>query len=178
MRPSGYLTLGLDLCESNASTSSWFFACYNLRMALKGTYQEVHFARFARLIHFLIGKTCSLGLPSICGDSDSVSFSSWFSFSEYGSSSKAPREKPLAIFNKIHTLRELLRSPSFVFFPDVKYVHISWSTLSTNLGHDFGFSGSDFRREAAWFMKRLTETSSGFNSKLEGTLSYVSSILL
>jgi hypothetical protein len=33
--------------------------------------------------------------------------------------------------------------------PDVKYVHISWSTLRTNLGHDFGFSGSDLCPEAA-----------------------------
>ena len=65
---------------------------------------------------------------------------------------EAPAED--CTFNKIHTLRELLRSPSFVFFPDVKYVHISWSTLSTNLGHDFGFSGSDFRREAAWFIEQ------------------------
>lgn len=70
------------------------------------------------------------------------------------------RDQQKTTFNKIHTLRELLKSPSFVFFPDVKYEHISWSTLSTNLGHDFGFSGSDFCREAALFMKmkRLIET--------------------
>jgi len=59
--------------------------------------KENHLARFARLIHFLIGKTDSLGLPSFWGNSDDVSFSAQFSFSEYGSSSKAPREKPLAI---------------------------------------------------------------------------------
>jgi hypothetical protein len=58
---------------------------------------EVHFTRFEWLIHFLIGKTDSFRLPAFCGDADDVSFSSPFSFSEYGSNSKAPREKPLAI---------------------------------------------------------------------------------
>jgi hypothetical protein len=55
-------------------------------------------------------------------------------------------------FNKTQTLRELLRSPNLVFLPDVKYVHISWSTLSKNLGHDFGLSGSDLCPEAACFI--------------------------
>jgi hypothetical protein len=57
-------------------------------------------------------------------------------------------------FNKTQTLRELLRSPNLVFLPDVKYVHISWSTLSKNLGHDFGFSGSKLCLQVACFNQK------------------------
>jgi hypothetical protein len=62
--------------------------------------QEIHFARFARLIHFLIGKTDSLGLPACLrgGESDGDSFGSSVYFSsEYGSNSNAARVKPRAI---------------------------------------------------------------------------------
>lgn len=67
--------------------------------------------------------------------------------SVYGLISKVPLVNPLETFKRIQTLRELLNIPSFVFFPEVKYVHIWWSTLRINFGQDLGFWGSPL-----WFI--------------------------
>lgn len=53
-------------------------------------------------------------------------------------------------FKRIQTLRELLNVASLVFFPEVRYSHIRWSTLRINFGHDLGFSGSAFWSIVAW----------------------------